>query len=129
MYNSTLKESVQWGKRGTSIGITSDGIGKGKTNTATALKKTGWESSSIFAYIQTMRNNKVGDCDDWFIASKAEQDKLKASGLVDWYSNYYIWSSVESEADYAYYWRNDNNFWIDEFKQFAKPYCFGARAF
>ena len=128
VFNSNLQASRQWGKYGTSIGITRDGIGKGKTNTATALTQTGWESNSIFGYIIQCNNNSLSGCSDWFIASQAEQTKLRESGLVDWYSSNSIWSSVESDRDYAYYWRYAFSNWGFTVKGLNNA-CFAARSF
>ncbi len=94
VFNNNLQTNKRWGKNGTSISGTLDGIGKGKVNTNICLATTGWESDSIFTYIQTWNTNNLNGCNDWYIASNAEQDKLKSSNLVNWYSSNHIWSSV-----------------------------------
>lgn len=129
VYDSTLKNLIQYGKNDTYIG-TSDGIGKGKTNTNTALTYTDWEPTSMFTYIQTMRTNKVGGCNDWYIASKAEQEKLRTSGLVAWYDSNYIWSSVETSTIGAYQWGYYDIMWFrDHNKRDTNGCCFGTRSF
>ena len=94
------------------IGITTDGIGRGKTNTATALAFTSdWGNNDIWGYIKNCNNDNLNGCNDWFIMSQAEQDKLRASGLVNWYSSEYIWSSVERSDNYAYNWYHYGSNW------------------
>mgnify|MGYP003301711216 CR=1 FL=1 len=93
--------------------MTSNSIGSGKTNTATVLSKGTPANNYAWKLIYDSRNNSLNGCNDWFCASMAEQDKLRASGLVDWYTKSRIWSSVDNAQatammwDYAYsYWGN-----------------------
>lgn len=134
VFDSTLKTSVQWGKFNTSIGITSDGIGLGKTNTATALQQTGWEDNSVFKYISDFNNNNETGCNDWYIGSKAEQEQLRAVASavgIDWYGNRYVWSSVEDSAAYAFVWNYGISYWDYGIKTYdiADFACFAQRSF
>lgn len=99
-----LVRAVQWGKYNTTIGITNDGIGLGKSNTNAALAQSGWEDDSIFACVQSWRTNNLRGCNDWYIGSASEHAELCNSGLVDWYSSMstHIWTSVESTNKSAY---------------------------
>jgi hypothetical protein len=131
VYDTTngIQSGYYWGYYGTSCG-TSDGIGKGKTNTATVLSKgvpTDY-TPNIWSYIKGMRDSKVGGCDDWFIASEAEQDQLRSSGCVTWYSSYYIWSSVEGNSGNAYFWYCNYSDW-NNFNKDGTFNVFGCRAF
>jgi len=129
VYDNThnLVSSKTWGKYGTSCSMTNDGIGYGKTNTATMMSKS--PDGTMWTWLRdTVNANNTGGCNDWFIASKAEQDKLRSSGLVNWYSNNSIWSSVETNSSNAYYWNYDRSLWSNYGKDY--DYCaFAARAF
>lgn len=129
VYNPTLENWRAWGKSGTLIDITTDGIGKGKTNTNTALAQSGWETGTIFSYIQYCRAMSVGSCDDWYIGSVAEQDQLRQSGLVNWYSvaTIQIWTSVEETAQSAYTWINNRTAVFDKSSNMCR--CFAMRSF
>ena len=132
VYDTTngLQSGYYWGYYKTSTGATANSIGSGKTNTATVLSKgvpTDY-TPNIWSYVKDMRDSKIGGCDDWFIASKAEQDQLRSSGLVDWYDSYYIWSSVEYDSYYACSWLYRNSGWRSGNKNFT-DYVFGCRAF
>jgi len=134
VFNNKLVESKIWGKYGTQIGSSgvppyrTNTIGSGKLNTQACLSTTGWESNSIFKYIIGCNNNSLNGCSDWFIASQAEQAKLIESGLVNWYSSKYIWSSVEDNSNRAYLWYYDYSGWY-YYRKDNNFACFAARAF
>ncbi len=136
VYDTTNGLSTnEWGYYGTETGATSNTIGSGKTNTAMIFAKgiQEWGDDdpslpTVWKYISDMRTNKVGGCDDWFVASEAEQALLKSSGLVTWYSNNNIWSSVESSSTNVWCWRCSSSGWYSYGKY--GTYCvFGCRAF
>ena len=135
VFNNELVTSKQWGKSGTSIGITYGGIGFGKSNTQTALQQSGWEEDSIFQYIMDSNTNKLNGCNDWYIGSKAEQDKLRAVEStvgIDWYSSYYIWSSVEYSDTKVYSWPYYDTTWAAVLKKYTYLGiygCFAQRSF
>ena len=111
------------------IGITTDGIGRGKTNTATALAfVSDWGNRDIWSYIKNCNNDNLNGCNDWFIMSKVEQDKLRESGLVDWYNSENIWSSVEYDFGNARYWRYYGSDWGSNYKDYYNC-AFAGRAF
>ena len=130
VYDTTnkLKSGYIWGYYGTSTGVTGNSIGSGKRNTTTVLKRSDIPSGSIWEYVKDMRDSKIGGCDDWFIASTAEQDQLESSGLVDWYNNYFIWSSVENASRSAYRWYYSTSYWSNLYKNDTSD-VFGCRAF
>jgi len=125
VYDSTngLATNMEWGARGTNVGSSGNpprinSIGSGKTNTAKCLSTSACftpytsGNTTIWKYLRDSINaNSVGGCNDWFIGSRAEQDQLRSSGLVNWYSSNYIWSSVEYAADRAYFWLYRYSFW------------------
>ena len=129
-FNNDLRTSIYWGYYGTTTGITANAIGSGKTNTQTILDRgvpTDY-TPNIWGYIKECRDNLLNGCDDWFIASMAEQDKLRASGLVSWYGSQRVWSSVEYSSNFAYYWYSNRSFWDNNYKR--NGLCaFAARAF
>lgn len=80
-----------------------------------------------------MRSSNIGGCNDWFIASKAEHDKLNESNLVSWYDTECVYSCVELDESWAYLWYIASGMWeTTGWKSHGKQYfesCFGIRAF
>ena len=101
VYDTTYNLSAgTWGKFNITTGITADTIGSGKTNTATMMSMN--PDGTMWTWLRdTVNANSTGGCNDWYIGSMAEQNKLRTSGLVDWYSSNNIWSSVECGDPYA----------------------------
>ena len=135
VFNNEVHEQTIWGKHGTEIGIQMDGIGRGKLNTNIALQQTGWEDNSIFAYIQTCNdeNNPLNGCNDWYIGSEAEHGKLRAVADtfdITWYTNNFVWSSVENSIYYAHYWNHYISIWDNLQKTTTTSIaCFAMRSF
>lgn len=104
---------------------TQDGIGKGKTNTnlVFAADQGKYVTSdangkqTIWYALQQMNNNAIGNCNDWFVPSKAELEKLRTAvdrdgnPLTTLFSNNYIWSSFEYSANLAWLWDYFNQAW------------------
>lgn len=105
-------------------------IGSGKALSALALAR-GEENSSdytIWQYINYCNATRLNGCGDWFILSNGEHEALMDSGLVSWYDDFDLWSSVENDSDYAQIWIGDGEYWDWEAK--GSDYsCFAARAF
>lgn len=138
--SSGLVASLYWGYYRITTGATSNSIGSGKSNTNNilAITDTSEYADSIFKYIKACRDANLNNCNDWFVLSMAEHDKLNRSGLADgwyWSSNVQnIWSSVEDEDDSeeGYYWfydrKADDGSWYSNDKS-IHCYCFAARSF
>ena len=125
-----LTEEIYWGYNNITTDVISDTIGSGKTNTAQilAIEDTSSCSDSIFKYIKACNDEKLSGCSDWYIGSKAEQYKLRASNLVTWYSNTWIWSAVEFTKYRAYYWDYSISSWDNSYKDYTSC-CFAQRSF
>lgn len=118
VYDSTtgLVNDKSWGYKDITTGASTYTIGSGKTNTNTILAiedTSSYSSNSIFTYLKNTQNagNGVAGCKDWFVGSKEEQDKLKESGLVTFYTDKRIWSSIEISGLNAQFWYSDGLFW------------------
>lgn len=133
-----------------SLGASKD-IGYGKTNTEKAMAEdsgayiTGDSNglSTIWYQLQQVRNAKVGGCDDWYIPSLYEVEKLRKdikSGSVTGgiiagssygdsvFNNKWLWSSSESFSQGAWGW----NYIIQAWDYCGKNYdlsVFFIRAF
>lgn len=118
---------------------TSTDVGQGRNNTDIVMAadegKYVAQSNSIWHYLDIANTtDKPGGCDDWFVPSKDEADKLRlavdsdGNTLVTWFTNNYIWSSSEnnnvapwywhySYQAWSYYYKNDTNgvFWTRSF--------------
>jgi len=114
----------------TTTGVTSNTIGSGKTNTQTVVNMgvpTDY-TPNIWGYIKYCIDNRLNGCDDWFIASTAEQEQLRSSALVTWYNSNYIWASVEHSSTYASRWHYGNQYWSSGKKSIG--FCaFACRSF
>lgn len=114
---------------------TSTDLGSGKTNTETVMAKnsgayiTGDANGypTIWYQLQQIRNAKVGGCDDWFVPSVAEIDKLiraiesgSITGGTIAGSSYnesifitkWLWSSSEYNSQRAWYWSDYYQYWF-----------------
>lgn len=123
-----------WGGYETLIGASGTAIGTGKTNTAIAIGSVADEVGSIWEYIRTMRTNKVGGCDDWFVGSKDELETLRTSGAGDsatWFSDKEIWSSSEYNVSRAWIWYHFSSSWVYGLsgEKTNQEYVCGVRAF
>ena len=102
--DSNGNSKYQWGGYGTATGITARDIGTGLANT-NALLAMNLQSTdgtpTVWDAIKEFRS-KYGD--RWFIQSKSEGQRYNYRGKS--YDNY-IWTSSESDANYAY--RNKEN--------------------
>lgn len=121
---------------------TADGIGKGKTNTTTVMAADDGAYitndsngvATIWYELKQFRDNKVGNCDDWFIPSKAELEALRTAvdgegnPLTTLFTNTYIWSSYEYSAQYAWRWYYNDQAWGYYYKDYRSALV-AARGF
>ena len=121
------ERSLGWGYSNTTTGVTSI---SGKTNTQTILNMgvPTDRTPNIWEYIKDCRDNNLNGCNDWFIMSNMEQNKLRASGLVNWYSRTYLWNSVEYNSSQAYYWNYSANNWKSN-QKVTSASAFAGRSF
>lgn len=121
---------------------TQDGVGKGRANTTLVMAADDGAYvtndsngvATIWYALSQMNTNKIGGCDDWFVPSKAEVEKIRTAkdadnnAITTLFTNTYIWSSSEYSAQYAWYWRYDNQTWYSNVK--SDNYALvGVRAF
>lgn len=133
-----IVNNVQWGMYEvlTQYGIWSNDsdfcnkIGSGKALSALAMSRGEGDDSSptIWQYINHCNATRLNGCGDWFILSRGEHDALRNSGLVSWYDNFYLWSSVEYDGNRAWCWRSNLKLWLNYYK-YNYGSCFAARAF
>ena len=118
---------------------TSNSVGSGKTNTEAVIAKDNGayiatdsgEHPTIWYQLQQARLAKVGGCDDWFIPSKYEIEKLRLAiesgnitGGIIAGSSYeesiftykWLWSSSEFSPQYAWYWSYYGQTWYIDSK-------------
>ena len=130
---------------------TSTGIGAGKTNTEKVMAKDNGayitadsrKYPTIWYQLQQVRNAKAGGCDDWFVPSKDELEKLRLAiksggitgGTVAWSSynssvfmNRYLWPSSEAGAQTAWGWDPNHQYWFSYYKYYGSTVLF-TRAF
>ncbi len=114
VFNPNLdSDRCYWGYDDITTGATDDYIGSGKINTAKVMaitdtsysnKAHGMSEPSIWEYIANVNSGEgTNGCNDWFIGSMAEYDKLKETGLSSGIRLYETWTSVESEDSKAYF--------------------------
>lgn len=115
---------------------TSNSVGSGKTNTEVVMAKDNgayiaedpdWDwHPTIWYQLQQVRNDKAGDCDDWFVPSKGEIEALRLaikSGSITGgeiagssyeksiFTYKWLWSSSESSSQNAWSWGYDYPGW------------------
>ena len=156
VYHDKVYDNLEWtyckGKSYVyeSLGTSND-IGSGKTNTEKVMAKDNGVYISanskryptIWYQLQQVRNAKVGGCNDWFIPSKDEVEKLRLaikSGIIiggaiarssyveSVFANTWVWSSSERSSGSTWYWSCLSQFW--DFITKSNNYSvFFARAF
>lgn len=130
---------------------TSNSVGSGKTNTEVVMAKDNGAyiamdfagHSTIWHQLQQARLAKVGGCDDWFIPSKYEIEKLRLAiesgnitGGVIVGSSYeesiftykWLWSSSELSSRGAWSWYFGGQGWYASYKAISNSVFF-TRAF
>ena len=144
VYHDELYTSLAWGMSGTPTGATGTEIGTGKSNTAKLLATDAVSSTNTIWYkLQQIRNASTGDCNDWFVPSKDEIEKLRLavnSGSITGgaiaessyegsvFKNQYLWSSSEYSSNNAWFWNSYNQIWANRGKH-NDYLVFFARAF
>ena len=144
VYHDELYTSLTWDKSGTTTGATGTEIGTGKSNTAKLLATDAVSSTNTIWYkLQQIRNASTGDCNDWFVPSKDEIEKLRLainSGSITGgaiaesayagpvFKSKYLWSSSEYTSKDAWYWSSYYLDWRTSGK-FNDYLVFFARAF
>lgn len=105
--------------------------GKINTQTVLAIVDTSEPPYSIFQYIAACNRKQLNGCSDWFIPSMSEQNILRASGLVTWYSDKSIWSSNDYDKSYAYQWVYNQSGWdyLSKSPNASSGCAFAARSF
>jgi uncharacterized caspase-like protein len=105
---STEWDDKQWGGYRASVGGTSTAIGSGGANTEKIVSAYGYKepyNGKTDYAAKLCADLKYGGCDDWFLPSKDELDKmyqnLKSKGIGGFASEYY-WSSSEDDSYYAW---------------------------
>lgn len=133
-----------------SLGTSKD-VGSGKTNTEKVMTKDGGayiaEDShwypTIWYQLQQIRNAKAGGCDDWFVPSASEVERLReaimsgsvAGGIIagssyeeSIFTSKRLWSSSEYSSQDAWYWGYRNQHWYVSGKS-NSIFVFFTRAF
>ena len=135
----TYRDSSGW--KGENIGVSSRDtavVGSGKSDTEIMLSydngayvksaaDMGQSYDTVWYYINEQRINNLNGCNDWFIGSYADIQKLADydSSLL---RNSAFWSSSQSGVGYAWYWIGE----LERWNYYAKSldfYVFPIRAF
>lgn len=100
---------------------TQDGIGKGKTNTAIVLAKSegayGSHAGTIWNSLNLLNSVEDKGCNDWFVPSKEELERLRlatdrdGNKLTTLFSNTSICSSLEYDQGNAVVWLYRDGVW------------------
>ena len=144
VYHDKLYTSLTWGKSGITTGATGTAIGTGKSNTAILLATNVVSSTSTIWYqLQQIRNASTGGCNDWFVPSKDEIEKLRLavnSGSItegtiagssyeeSVFKRKYLWSSSEYTNENTWCWSTHYQDWR-AFGKYNDYSVFFARAF
>lgn len=124
---------------------TSEDTGSGRTNTGIAMATSGsfGRYPTIWYRLQQIRNVKAGGCNDWFIPSKDEVEKLRLaikSGSITGgtiarssydasaFGNKYLWSSSEYSSQSVWLWSPFYHLWGGYYK-YGDSFVFFIRAF
>ena len=126
-------------------------FGLGKINTETVMAKDNGayitaDSNgypTIWYKLQQVRNAKVGGCDDWFVPSGREMERLRRAikkGAITGgtiagssyeesaFTNKWIWSSSQWSAQDSWFWYHEGPFWYNYNRSYSFSVFF-ARAF
>ena len=124
-------------------------LGKINTETVMAKDKGAYITANSCGYptiwyqLQKVRNDKVGGCDDWFVPSGWEAERLrraiKAGAITGGtiagssyeesvFSKKDIWSSSKWSDQDSWIWYHDGQFWYNYRRSFGSSVFF-ARAF
>lgn len=132
VYNQRYSNAI-WGGEGTFLGADGTAIGTGRGNTELAIGSTADVSGSIWETIRTMRANEVGGCDDWYVGSKDEMERLRSSYIMDFAGHdYWTSSEVSDDGNGAWYWSSMRIRWYEIEKNSDSPIgidLVGIRAF
>lgn len=156
VYHDKVYDNLEWtyckdkGYVHESLGTSND-IGSGKTNTEKVMAKDNGVyitvnsngRPTIWHQLQQIRNAKADGCDDWFIPSLYEVEKLRKaikSGIIaggaiagssyddSVFNSKWLWSSSEYSDLSAWYWHYDYQHWDTYYKNTSTSVFF-ARAF
>lgn len=140
VYNDEVYDGLRWTYYNDNDEVyesldTSTDLGSGKINTETVMTKDNGAYitsdakgyPTIWYQLQQVRNAKVGGCDDWFVPSVAEIDKLiqaiesgSITGGTIAGSSYsesifiskWLWSSSEYNSQCTWYWSDYYQYWF-----------------
>lgn len=156
VYRDKVYDNLEWtyckdkGYVHESLG-TSEDIGSGKTNTEKVMAKDNGVyitvnsngRPTIWHQLQQIRNAKADGCDDWFIPSLYEVEKLRKaikSGIITGgaiagssysdsvFNSKWLWSSSEASVQNAWFWYYNNQYWTINNKYYNYSVFF-ARVF
>ena len=118
---------------------TQTGIGQGKNNTAIVMAADDGAyvtpdsggTETLWYRLKYLNDNNAGECNDWFIGSKDEIEKLRlavdseGTSLVPstWFRNNYIWSSSEYSIQRSWVWNYNSQIWYSNSKYSPDAVC------
>ncbi len=156
VYHDEIYSNLRWtyckdkGYAYESLGTSND-IGSGKTNTEKVMAKDNGAYitadsdglPTIWYQLQQARLAKAGGCDDWFVPSASEAERLREAIVLGsvtggtiagssygdsvFYSKQ-LWSSSESSSQSAWVWSCYGENWLGSYKDYSYPVFF-TRAF
>lgn len=88
-----------------------NGIGNGKSNSASCISKFGQDTGNpTWAWIITQRKNNSNGCNDWYMGTRAELEKLmtNSSSAKDVFNSYDIWSCTTASGSKVYLYDGTN---------------------
>lgn len=144
VYHDKVYDNLEWtyckdkGYVHESLGTSND-IGSGKTNTEKVMAKDNGVyitvnsngRPTIWHQLQQIRNAKADGCDDWFIPSLYEVEKLRKaikSGIITGgaiagssysdsvFNSKWLWSSSEASDQDAWNWFYYSQYWYNYYK-------------